>query len=492
MILFLLSAFSLSAATWFASADGSSTNGEYSSPWSPQFSVTNTNPHLKTGDTVIFKNGYFACTEQNIAAGVGQVLEFRKSGITYRSETLWGFTFDGGLLLTTSNLTVEQFRITYSPNAISRNRTNAFTHPPGISDFGTGNRILHNLIDGTGHPGIASWKTTQGKYIAGNIIRFTGYNDWALGYNGSARGSGMYLQNLQNSSEAVIQGNISYFNYTTGMKAYGNTDIWGFVFHNNICAENKEAGIFFHQDNYPSTNLVVDSNYLWNNGSGVRVGYPLGRGGHSNAVVVNNYAVDNGYSSYPFSLVDGWYNTTWTNNTGVALRDRYGWLLEVYGEAFGDTASHHMDFNAYYATNYGGYGAKPFFIKETNKLTFSEWQAEVHGETNSTFSYSTPATNSVFLFWPSSDTNFVNAAVFNWTGASSTTVNLKGAFPGGSRLEIYDAQDIPNAYTNFCYCGCDVALDLTRTNRATMLGNFQGRTWQGFDPRFRAFVIHRM
>lgn len=79
------------------------------------------------------------------------------------------------------------------------------------------------------------------------------------------------------------------------MKAYGNTDIWKFTFRNQICAENAEAGIFFHQDNYGSTNLTIDSNYLWRNGSGIRIGYPLGNSGHSNAVVTGNYVVDNGY-----------------------------------------------------------------------------------------------------------------------------------------------------------------------------------------------------
>lgn len=302
----------------------------------------------------------------------------------------------------------------------------------------------------------------------------------------------MYLQNADNSAEALIQGNISYYNYTTGMKAYGNTDIWKFRFKNQICAENAEAGIFFHQDNYGSTNLTIDSNYLWHNGSGIRIGYPLGNSGHSNAVIVNNYAVDNGYSAYPFYLVDGWANTTWSNNVGVSLVDRYVWNLEVSGETGGNTASHHMDFNTYYSTNTGGFGSGNFFIKESG-YTLAQWQGQILGDTNSSFIYSTPASNSIYIFRPSTDTSFVHVSVFNWTNATSIQADLSSYFGRGSILSVYDAQNIPNAYTNFAYSGGSVPLDLSLTNRATMTGTFSQRsdTWTGFDPRFMAFVIYK-
>ena len=485
------------AATWYAAANGNSTNGTLAAPWSVPYSVTNTNPHLQPGDTVIFKTGgTYVCRETNTVQSVGSVLEFRRSGtlnakITYRPESLWGFSFDGGLLLTASNLVIEQFHI-HNSGIGGRVRSNQYLYPPGINDVATRNDILHNLIENTGHPGIGSWKTTRGKYIAGNIIRFTGINDYTGSYNGANRGSGMYLQNADNSSEALIQGNISYFNYTTGMKAYGNTDIWKFTFRNQICAENAEAGIFYHLDNYGSTNLTVDSNYLWRNGTGIRLGYPLGNSGHSNAVVAGNYVVDNGYSAYPFYISDGWANTTWTNNVGVSLADRYVWYLEVSGETGGNTASHHIDHNTYYGRNTGGFGTGDFFVKESGR-SLAQWQGEVLGETNSTFTYGSPASLVTKVFRPSTDSNFVHVAVFNWPTNATTTVNLSAYFDASARLSIYDAQNIPTAYTNVNFNGSTVTLDLTLTNRATMLGTFSQRTdaWNGFDPRFRAFVIYR-
>lgn len=487
-----------SAATWYVSATGNSTNGTYSNPWSVPYSVTNTNPHLQSGDTVLFKPGTFVCVETNGSLSSAQELEFRKSGtpsakIRYRSIDLWGFHFDGGLLIPTgtSNIIVERFHL-YDSDIASRVSTNYSDHPNGITEYGQSNQILHNLIENTGHPGIGSWKTSNGKYIAGNIIRFIGVDDWSVGYNGANRGSGMYLQNADNSSEALIQGNISYFNYTTGMKAYGNTDIWKFRFKNQICAENAEAGLFYHLDNYGSTNLTVDSNYLWRNGSGIRLGYPLGNSGHSNAVIAGNYVVETN-GALPFYMVGGWSNTTWTNNLGVNLADRYVWQLELVDETGGDPASHHIDYNTYYSvTNVAPTHGGPFSVRGVKK-TFPEWKEAILGDTNSTYTDGRPSALVSHVFAPSTDASFVHVAVFNWPTNASTTVDLSNYFPAGARLAIYDAQDIPNAYTNLTFSGSTVTLDLTRTNRATMLGTFTQRTdtWQGFDPRFRAFVVYR-
>jgi len=487
------------AATWYAAVDGQSSSGTYASPWSVQFAVGKVpNNLLKPGDTVIFKDGGpYVCSEIHSAYSVGQALAFRISGttsakITYRAESLWGFSFNGGILLpnTVSNLVFQNFRVFYS-GSVKRIRTDELSHPGGINDFGVGNAILHNLIENTGHPGIGSWKTTRGKEIAGNIIRFTGFADYTGGYNGANRGSGMYLQNADNSPEALIEGNISYFNYTTGMKAYGNTDIWNFNFRHNITALNPEAGIFYHVDNYPSKGVKVASNFSWNSSPPIRIGYALGNGGHSGAIVTGNYAVDFGQ---PLQMVDGWSDTVWTNNVAVNLSDRYLWSLEVAGETSGDIASHTFDYNTYWAKDSGGFGSGPFYIKDAS-TSFSSWKSQVRGDSHSTFTYGLPNGVVVKAFAPSRDPNFVHVSVFNWSKNAQTTVDLSAYFNAGDRLNIYDAQELPVSYTSLVYQGGTVVLDLARTSIAPMLGTFPGYTqsdhWSGFDPRFRAFVIHR-
>ena len=453
------------------------------------------NAFLKPGDTVVFKNGGpYVCPETNAALSTARILTFRISGtpsqkINYTAESLWGFSFDGGLALVASNVVLQNLRIFNTETLTSRDKTNVYTLPSGINDYSPGNDIMHNLIENTGHPGIGSWKATRGKYIVGNVIRFVGVNDSTLGYTGSPRGSGMYLQNNDGSPEALIQGNISYYNYTTGMKSYGTTSIWNFRFSQNICAENNEAGIFYHLDGYGSHGVQVTSNYIWKGNPGVRIGYQLGEGGHSNAVVTGNYLVD---TFNPFQMVDGWRNTIWTNNTGVDLNERALWVLDLVGETSGSPASHLIDYNRYYAKDVYLNKRDPFEIKGTG-LSWSAWQSQVKGEANSTLTYGTPNNLQLYTFRPSRDSNFVHCAAFNWLTNATANVDLSPHFQSGDILRIYDAQAIPNAYTNFVYRGGSVSLDLTRTNRATMHGVFSQRTdrWRGFDPRFRSFVIYR-
>lgn len=483
-----------SSSTWYAAADGSSTNGTRTLPWGALYAVTNSNPHLQPGDTVLFKSGTFDCLESDASTyGYDKLLVFRKAGtasskITYRPETLWGFTFNGGLVLpnAASNLIIRDFKISYS-GFTNRTITNYAGYALGINAFSVGSSIMHNLIENCGHPGIGSWSGTSGKYIAGNIIRFVGFDDFHLG-GGNPAGSGMYLQQSASTPEALIKGNISYFNYTTGMKAYGNENINGFNFTENIVAETREGGIFYHQDQVDSEGFQMRSNYVWNGDSGLRVGYQLGNANPSNAVIIGNYVVD---TNTAISIVDDWKFVTLTNNIFVNPYQRHIFSLGVPADSGSNIATHTMYGNSYYAGAYTGFGTNSFQIREVQK-TLTEWRTETTEDADSTLTVGNPGTTDVRMFNPSTDANFVHIAVFNWPTNSTTTVNLSAYFPSGALLDIYDAQDIPNAYTNLTFGGSTVALDLTRTNRASMLGTFSSEgAWGGFDPRFRAFVVHR-
>lgn len=491
----LLSSCCCFGSTWYASSIGSSTNGTYTLPWSPQYAVTNTNPHLQPGDTVYFKkNETYSCVESNVSTGYATSLQFRKSGtvtspITYSSETLWSFSFDGCLIFenTVSNLVIKNFRVFWS-GSTNRNRTNIWTHPPAIETYAHNVYFLHNLLENCGTHPFGTWKTTAGKYIAGNIGRFSGCNDYTGGtWTGQARGGFMYSQNLDNSDEALIQGNISIYNYTTGYGMSGNSDIFNFRLLNNIMFDADQGGIFYQQDDYSSTGIKVISNYCWKGNPCVRLGYQSSLPS-SNAIVVGNYLVD---YTYPMYNVSGWTNCTWTNNTIVNLANRYVWFMERSGETNASIGSHTIDYNTYWSTNYGTVGNYPFQTNEV-VINFDTWKAAVHGDTNSTITTGAPNSTVSYLFRPSTDTNFLHVVVFNWPTNASATVNLSSYFQKGDVLSLYDAQNIPTPFENVSYTGGDIDLPLTLTNRAQMLGSFVGRgTWSGFDDRFRAFVIYK-
>lgn len=487
------------SAVWYSATDGSATNGTQSNPWSVNYAVgTTVNPYLAAGDTVRFLSGTFVCNETNEMWEVAPVLAFHISGdtdseITYMADSLWGFTFNGGLLITNgvSNLVLFGLRIT-CPELTNRWRTAINSMPPGIVTYGVNVSIMHNLMDSVGHAGISSWKGTEGKYIAGNIIRFVGYNDYTPkpppfegNWDGADRGSAMYLQNLDDSAEALIAGNITYYNYTTGMKAYGNTDIYDFRFFRNIIAENHEAAIFYHQDNYPTKGVFVHSNYIWSGNPGLRMGYTLGNGDPTNANIIGNYVVD---TNKPIFFQDGWWDCTVSNNTFVNPFDNYIWYLEESGELQGDKTSHHIDNNLYYVADSGN----SFYTNE-HGINFSTWQSVINGDSGSTYMESLPDYETNFVFNPSTDVRFVHVACFNWITNSTATIDLSGFYASGALLSIYDAQNIPTVWSNVNYEGGDILLDLTLTNRAEMLGTFTNLTdeWTGFDDRFRAFVIYQ-
>jgi hypothetical protein len=483
-------------SVWYASGTGTSTNGTPEAPWSVAFSVGKVaNPHLKPGDTVRFQPGSYVCTETNGIYSLGKILEFKISGtsgapITYESEKLWEFSFDGGLLLppTTSNLILRNFRI-HSSTTTNRVQTHYAQIPPGISHYGNNVKLFHNLVENVGHPGIGSWKTTKGKHIAGNIIRFAGVDDVSSGVATASRGSGMYLQNENNSSEALIEGNICYFNYTTGLKAYGNTDIWKFRFLNQISAYNNEAGVFYHVDKESCNDLEITGSSLWKNGVGIRLGYPLGRGDHSNARIHGNYVVDH---NFPFYQINGWSGNRWTENVGVRVDSRYVWYMEKKDEQFGDVASHTIENNQYHAVNVGGVGKDPFGVNDSSR-SFDEWRSITGGDLNSKFSYTMPSETVVRAFAPSPDPDFVYVAVFNWASLSSVKVNVDQWFTEGDYLSLMDVQAAPQAYREVVLNGEFVELDLKLMEYVSMKGSFAKRPegWNGFEEGFRVFVIHR-
>lgn len=501
-LLLCLAASCSHAATWYASSSGTTTNGTEASPWSVAFALTNlsANTFKQPGDTILFLNGVHVCTETNksgLANGYQQ--ELYGSGtpvapIRYRSKNPWGFAFDGGIYIGsgTSNIIFERFTIYWTGISNRANLTNAWS-TGGITEFGPDNKIQHNIIENTGHAGIASWSTTHGKYICGNVIRYIGWWDY-VNYSpgvGSLAGSGMYLQNANGNPEALIQGNISYFNATTGMKAYGNRQITNFTFRWNAVAEQNEAGIFYHTDQEDSHGVNVISNYVWKGGpAGLRIGYQLGNANPSNAVLIGNYIVD---TNAPLSFTDDWSYTTVSNNIFINWWRRIVASIGVPPDTGAGTNTWYMGGNKYYGGSYTGFGAESFAILQSQR-TFSEWTNNLGGrDVDSTLTLGDPGTTDVRVFRPSTDTSFVHIVVFNWPTNSSTTADISSLVPIGSKLTLYDAQNVPTSFSNLTYNGGSIDLPLALTNRAPMWGTLTNKAeseFLGFDPRFRAFIVY--
>lgn len=490
----------LSAATWYAAADGSATNGTTAQPWGVAYAFTN-NPYLQAGDMVLFKDGtyyptndYFYDTEKNLTNAMGVYV----SGITYQAQSLWGFTIMGGLYFPytpkVTNTTISKMHFNLSK---FRAYTNAWEEIFGLSTFG-GNNITfsHNLIENCSGGGIGKWSASSNTVIVGNIIRFNGAGDWTGRYTESTnvvfeRGSGLYSENEVGT--VTFSGNILYYNHTHGVSI--KTDLVGFNLTNNVAMGGTMEPISLENNHTPCLGLNVISNFTWCSFDGVQPGLELGYDwwgigtnhldsvGNSNIVAIGNTVVggDRG-----IRIVNETKQVTVQSNRIVALNTGAN-VAMLEEKAPTNSPSYTFQGNEYFIPTLA---ANNFSYWGTNE-TWAQWQA-VSGESGSTLTAGMPNDLKVFSFRPSADTQFVHVVVYNWATNASADVDLTTYFQSGSGLRVYDAQNVPTTCTNLIYAGGSVTLPLTLTNRASIVGPFDDlAAWTGFDPRFRVFVIYK-
>lgn len=499
LIVLLFGTGKSTAATWYASGTGSSTNGTPAQPWSmPYASGKIANPYLKPGDWVEVQDGTdYLCTDSSTLSNTTNILQFFIGGtpsqrITYSAASWLGAKFDGGLQLepSASNVVLRYFEIRCSWSTNRTQRGGSGFLPPGINQYAPGCDVMHNYIHDTGHPGIGSWLTTRGKYIAGNVMQFVGMDD-----AGNSRGSGMYLQNETNSSTALIQGNYSIFNYTTGMKAYGNPPGWDFWFNRNGIFGCDEGGIFFNQDDsplrLPTPSLRITENTIVMGGheaqtGGIRLGYQTHPETGSNVVVAFNRVIE---KAHPIQMIGGWGFNTVVSNLFVNLDSVFKFYLDLAGEG-GLPGTHTIDYNRYYTTNLGTVNFKILDVVKSQ----AQWMADTHGDSNSTFTVGFPTALESLVFRPSYDSNFVHVHVLNPLNQASLAVDISPFFNPGDRVRVIDIQDMPRAYTTNVISGTTLTLDLQRTNRNVMNGAFtitKTDTWNGFPTYLRYFILYR-
>lgn len=502
-LLLFLSLTRAPAATWYATHNGSGTTGSKALPWSVEYATGNAgvNNQIAAGDDIVFLNGtVYNCTNWSPLSNHTNILLFKITAgtptqkIRYRSESWLGATFNGGLQIEpTATNTIFWGLTIYSANAaVTRDQAaGAGFLPAGINEYAPGCEIMHCFIHDTGHPGIGSWLTTAGKYIVGNTIMFVGIND-----QGNSRGSGMYLQNGTNTSTALIRGNRSIFNYTTGMKAYGNPPIWDFNFTYNDIYGCDEGGIFINQDDSPmrlpnppiriTRNTIVKGGHLAQT-AGIRFGYQTHPAVGSNGVIAFNRVVE---MAQPLQTIGGWAHLTVKSNLFVNMDSKFKVYLDLAGEG-SIPNSHFFDYNQYYYTNTGSVDFKILDVVKNQ----AQWLSETGGDANSTFNPNFPSGIDSYVYQPSYDSNFVHVSTLNWNGAATTSVDISPYFNPGDVVEIIDVQNMPQAYVTNTISGPNITLDLLRTDKRAMLGAFtitKTDTWNGLDPFVRYFILHRL
>ncbi len=364
-------------------------------------------------------------------------------------------------------------------NSSTERTGDAVDRPPGLYLMGRGHRAINLVVYNTGHPGIGFWSEVgDGGEVYGCLIWGVGTYD--TDRSGRTRGSAIYAQN-QSGTRRIYE-NISFRNFTTGMKAYAEEGyVNGFDFEGNITFENGDRLIFVSGRDNPVTNLRMVENYSYRTPSEsdapVRLGYA--EVDQNDAIIQNNYFV-NGTNEDGAFWVKRFRSLTVTGNVFVSPNMEATWIRPV------GTATTVWDHNRYY-----GGSASPFRM-DTATYSFSGWQSRTGFDANSTYSTSRPSGVNAFLRPNQYDANRANLVIYNWDRTDSVNVDLSSFLRPGQRFEIRDAQNFfGSPAVSGVYAGGTVSIPMNLTAVSEIPGETPFRNVHT-STEFGAFVVFRL
>lgn len=354
---------------------------------------------------------------------------------------------------------------------------------------GKGNKLINLLIHDVGHPGIGFWNQGEGAEIYGCLIYANGH----YAKPSSPSGSGIYANNID--GKVVIKNNISFWNFTTGAKAFSGGSYANDVeFEGNIMFNNGMFNFEAAAAEFPLRNTSFSKNISfyshtgspWTNNTSMMVGYYTDSG---SATLLGNTILGGacGLNSRAFTNVLATGNIVYMPHGGSYA----GYIKKP---AFGyTTESYVLKSNTYYTLNPRAFGVDGQWYGD-----WKRWQVEGFDTAGSTVHYDKPP-----LFLTSITTNLYDphrftVALINYTNASQFPLCLdKLGFQIGDKYLIRDVQDFLNPYLQGTYDGDAVNLGLSRTNCHSVNGR---RTFSHFQPEhtnvrdagvFNVFIVQR-
>ena len=385
---------------------------------------------------------------------------------------------------------------------ISPGGTNNWWVSPGLDmpAPGKGNSVVNCQIYNVGHPGIGFWLQGTGSEITGCLIYGVGFFDW----NGATwtRGSGIYAQS--ESGFATVSKNVSFRNFTSGMKVYGETGpVKEYIYTNNIVFDVFPT-IEASSGSTSTSNILIDANWM--------MGIPdLSYTSFTNRLThfVNNVVVNGHFEIGEFQTL------TITNNTVLMPNAGAGGSKVFYESTkFGsnDLSGVVWDRNTYYQRT--GANAFNWDITLLDMASVNSSGGGILRFTNdvgkSFQDWSRWDSNSVWAAeWP---TNYqlVEARAMNQDGArvhvvcvnadtntTNATLSLSAfGYIAGQQYILRDAQNYFNPITTGTWNGVAINLPLNRTNVSDIPGSYSTvmtneHTNVDYPGLFNAFVLER-
>lgn len=362
---------------------------------------------------------------------------------------------------------------------------------PGIKLI---NLVVHDAADAIGF-----WEAAEDGEISGAIIY---HNGWQAPDRG--HGHGIYIQNR--NGKKLIRDVISFNNFATGMKVFGEAgwavgvDFDGVISFNNGSVrqsnQGKEVNLYVGTGSQPGDLISISNSFLYHSigtrGENLHIGYvsPNKRvrltdsyvAGGSMALDMTRWeqAVVRGNTFYVPSL-GGWSAQALislkTINPSVPL---YDWNSNTYYDGagpFGNGVRYTFGFND--VKNQLGGGI----------LSYGEWQRASGFDIGSRYDTTPPHKTEVFVRPSTHESGRANIAVFNWEKRAAIEIDLSHVLRIGDTYSVRDAQNYyGEAAASGIYDGQPVSIRMDQSRVVTPIGNVP-TTPAHTAPFFGAFVV---
>jgi hypothetical protein len=361
------------------------------------------------------------------------------------------------------------------------------------------NTTLINLVVHDNDNGIGFWQPATNSEINGCVLFNNGWYSPDRGH-----GHGIYIQNQTGIKK--ITDVVSVNNFGHGMKAYAEQGYAVGIQFTGVMAFNNEApatrggpgrlgDIFVGTIDHPADQITITNCYLYTpahtEGAGLSLGYQSPNG---SAIVTNNYIAE-GCSG--IDLATAWQSATITGNTVYVTDPTSSGANSLMNAIEGDVppAIFSWDNNTYFDMTTANSG-----IRRDNKfngahnpnggefLAYTEWKSASGYDAHSSYTASRPTGQVVFIRPNQYQAGRANIAVFNWSLATTVSVNLSSVLQVGQSFEIRNSQDYNGApVLRGTYTGKRVQIPMTGTAVARPIGyDFTPATTA---PEFNVFIV---
>ena len=369
----------------------------------------------------------------------------------------------------------------------------------GIDVRGEGIKLINLIVHDTADA-IGLAEGALDTEVAGCLSYYNGWQGPDRGH-----GHGIYIQNR--IGRKSINDVISFNNFATGMKVFGESgyavgvDFDGGIIFNNGSVRDarqpKETNLYVGTGRNPGDLINISNNSLYHTpgvlGENLHIGYVSP---NKRVSITNNYVAGGSFAldltRWEQAVVKG--NTFfvssmgfWSAQTMASVKTPDGFALSAY----------EWDSNTYFdgAPPYGSGMRYTFgFTGAKNNLgggilSFSDWRRANGFDTNSRYEANLPQGTKIFVRPNTYEPGRANVAVFNWDKNGSVELDLYKILKPGDAYSIRDAQNYyGEAVASGVYDGRPVVIPMNLNQVARPVGNLP-TVPPHTAPLFGAFVV---